>query len=308
MKKIFLASLVILFISGCAATDSMKGLFGNLPGIKPSSSGGGKSFVGGTDSILINILQPVESSKISKDVPLRVSVNLKNNGESDAEGQLCVTGLNPEIFEESQSCDCQDFSLKGKTRFQDETSDGEDSTFSFDEGSPVIDEFTINDFSVTSIVRYDYKTYASVEGCVRKDLLKSKDCKPRQDVKVLGVSSAPMQITSVTQELLSTSEEDYTMTLLVDISHSGKGQFFDSSFQKDACVEENGNVNKKVDVKLYNAPGSVTCTPMVMKKDENKGTAVCIITGVSSRDYNPLVNIELSYTYELRESNNFEVA
>lgn len=299
---------LILFISGCASVSSLGDLFKNLPFTNPGSSGGGKSFVGGKESITVSILQPPEAGKVTKDVPLRVSVHLKNDGESNADGQVCVTGLNTEAFPDSESCKCDEFSLKGKAKFDEEITEGEEKTINFDEGNPIIDEFTINDFSITSIVRYDYKTFASVEGCVKKNILESKDCKPRQDAKILGVSSAPIQINSVSQELLSTSDEEYTMTLFIEVSHSGKGQFFDKSLDKDACNEDSQNVNKRVEVKLYNAPGRAACSPLTFKKNEDKGTATCIITGVNARDYKPLMNIELLYAYEVRESNNFEVA
>lgn len=287
--------------------SSITDLFKNFPGIGTTPAGGGKSFVGGKASITVNILQPPEGGKISKDVPLRVSVNLKNDGEAAAEGQVCVTGLDAETFQEAESCKCDDFSLKGKAKYGDETTDSEDVTKNFDEGNPTMDEYTVNDFSVTSIVRYNYKTYASVEGCVAKDILKSKDCKPRQDARVLGVSSAPLQVTSVSQELLSTSEDSYSMTLIIEVAHVGSGQFFATSISKDACSSEE-NINKAVDVKLRNAPGISSCSTLTMKNDENKGTATCTITGVNARDYKPMMDIELSYAYEVRESNNFQVA
>lgn len=305
MRKLFFLILVLLFVSGCASfTDFFKG----LPGIKPPTSGGGKSFVGGTNSIALSILQPPESGKISKEVPLRVSVNVKNDGEALAEGQVCVTGLNTNVFEEAESCKCDEFSLKGKAKFEEETTEGENKVFNFDEGSATIDEFTINSFSVTSIARYSYKTYASVEGCVVKDILTSKDCKPRQDAKLVGVSSAPLQVTSVSQELLLTSEDEYSMTLFIEVAHKGNGQFFSTSITKDICGEEDSNINKNVEVKLFNAPGRASCNPLVFKKKEDIGTATCTVTGVEARDYKPMINIELSYTYEIRESNNFEVA
>lgn len=307
MKRIIPLLVLILFVSGCSAMNSFGDLFKKLPGVTTiTPSGGGKSYVGGTKSININMLQPAETGKISREVPLRVSVNVKNEGESPAEGQICVTGLNPTVFDESKSCECQEFSLKGKVRLEDETTEGEEITRNFDEGQPKIDEFTVNDFSVTAIARYDYKTFASVEGCIRKDILTSKDCKPRQDAKLIGVSSAPMQINSVVQELLLTSEDEYTMTLFIEVAHKGSGQFFDASLNKDACSTDE-SINKKVDVKLVNAPGRTTCSPLTIKKKEEKATTTCTITGVQARDYKPLMNIELSYAYEMRESNNFQV-
>jgi hypothetical protein len=308
LKIIFPLLIVILFVSGCASIGNLGDLFKNFPGITSGGSGGGKSFVGGTNSVTVNILQPPEAGKVAKDVPLRVSVNLKNDGEAQADGQVCVTGLDSAAFPLSESCSCKDFSLKGKVRLVDETTDIQEDTKTFDEGTPTLGEFTINAFSVTSIVRYDYKTYATVEGCVRKDLLKSKDCKPQQDAKLVGVSSAPMQVTSVSQELISTGDEEYTMTLIIEIAHKGKGQFYDTSLEKDSCSDDGSNINKKVGVKLYNAPGSATCSSMVIKKNEDKGTATCTITGIAARDFKPLMNLELSYAYEMRESNNFEVA
>lgn len=307
MKKIFFLFVILLFFSGCASLASISSIFKNIPGLNIQPSVGGKSFVGGTDSIKINILQPPEKGKISKEVPLRVSVNLKNNGEAKADGQVCVTGLSQEVFGGSNPCECQEFSLKGKARYQDEITEGDQSTYNFDEGQPTIGEFTLNDFSVTAIARFDYKTYAAVEGCIKKNILTSSDCKPKQDARLIGVSSAPMQITSVVQELLSTSENEYTMTLFIEAAHRGTGNFFGTSLNKNACNEEDSNINKRVEVKLVNAPGRFTCTPFVFKNKEDKATTTCTITGVQARDYKPLINIELSYVYELRESSNFEV-
>lgn len=305
MKKIIFLLVILFFVSGCA---SFSDIFKALPGIKPpTSAGGGKSFVGDTDSIILNILQPPESGKVSIQFPLRVSIDVKNAGESDAEGFVCVTGLNTNVFEEAEACKCEEFSLKGKSGSEDETVEGKQKTFNFDQGPAKIDEFTINSFSVTSIARYSYKTYASVEGCVAKDILTSKDCKPRQDAKLLGVSSAPLQITAVSQDLLLTADEEYSMTLYIEVAHKGKGQFFSSSVEKDVCGEEESNINKKVDVRLYNTPGRSSCGQLVFKSKEDKGTVTCTITEIDARDFKPLINIELSYVYEVRESNNFEV-
>jgi len=305
LKKILFFLVILLFVSGCA---SLTDIFKTLPGFKPpTTTGVGKSFIGGTDSIVLTMLQPPEAGKVSREVPLRVSVDVKNNGESVAEGYVCVTGLNTNVFEEAEGCRCEEFSLKGKSRFEDEILEGEHETFNFDEGPATIDEFTINSFSITSIARYSYKTYASVEGCIAKDILTSKDCKTRQDAKLLGVSSAPLQVTSVSQELLLTADEEYSMTLFIEVTHKGKGQFFSSSAEKDVCGEEDDNLNKMVDVRLYNSPGRASCSPLVLKKKEDKGTATCTITGIDARDYKPLINVELSYVYEVRESNSFEV-
>jgi len=298
----------MLFISGCASFSNLGDLFKNLPFANPVSSGGGKSFAGGKASITVTIVQPPESGKISRELPLVVNLLLKDDGEAQADGQACVTGLDSSVFSGSESCKCEEFSLEGKAKSDEGVAEGEDKTITFDEGVPTLDEFTINDFSVTSIVRYNYKTFASVEGCVKKDMLNSKDCKTSQAAKIIGVSSAPLQITSVSQELLSTSDKEYTMSLFIEVSHVGNGQFFDTSLDKNACNEDSENINKKVDVRLYNAPGTASCSPLTLKKNEDKGTAICTITGVSARDYKPLMNIELSYAYEIRESNNFQVA
>ncbi|MFH1210942.1 MAG: membrane lipoprotein lipid attachment site-containing protein [archaeon] len=308
MKKIIALLVLLVFVSGCSSLDSVNSFFKNLPGIKMiSPSGGGKAFIGGTKSVTVEILQPPEKGKVSKDIPLRVVVNVKNDGESDTEGMVCITGLNSDVFEGSDPCKCEEFSLYSRSRSQDEKSEGESKTIKFEEGTPIMGELVVNDFSITSIVRYDYKTYASVEACVAKDVFTSKDCKSRQDAKVSGVSSGPIQIGSVSQELLTTGDDEYTMSLFIEVSHNGEGRFYDPSMEKDACGDDSDKVNKRVNVKLYNAPGSVTCSPLVFKAKEEKGTATCTITGIEARNYKSLMNVELSYTYEVRESNNFEV-
>jgi hypothetical protein len=307
LKRIIVLFVLLVFVSGCSSLDSLSSLFKNLPGIKTiTPGGGGVSFIGGTNSITLSIMQPPEKGKVSKDIPLKVVVNLKNDGEALAEGMACITGLNPDIFDASEGCKCEEFSLKSRSRSQGEKGEGESRTINFDAGNINLNEYIANDFSVTSIVRYNYMTYAAIESCVTKDVFNSKDCKTRQDARIVGVSSAPIQISSVSQELLSTGEEEYTMSLFIEVAHKGDGRFFDKSASKDACSDDE-NVNKRIDVKLYNAPGSVTCGPLIIKKNEEKGTATCTIKGISARDYKTLINIELSYAYELRDSNNFEV-
>lgn len=297
----FVPVVVLLFVFGC---DSLQ--LPDNPITGPKASGGGSSFVGGSSSMLLDILQPPEKGKVSPITPLVVSVNVKNAGESFADGQVCVVGLAQDIFSDA-GCKCEEFSLKGRARSKDEVVDGEEETFEFSQGLPSLDEFVMNDFSVTAIARYNYKTYASFEGCVRKDLKDSKDCKSRQDLKLLGVSSAPLQISSISQDILRVSDDEYTMTVYLNVVHASNGQFFSSSLNKDSCSDEE-NPSKSVDVRLYNAPGKSSCAPLTFKKSENKASSVCTITGVQVRDYDPLINAELSYAYEVRESNSFEVA
>ena len=128
MKKIIII-LIALLLTGCVPK------LPELPWLPGKTTTGKADFIGGTKSIEAEIIKPAEGGKVYANQPFNVIVRVSNEGESEAEGTTCISGLNKKYFPGFSGCECQDFKLEGKRRIEGERLEGEEEQLKFDIGT-----------------------------------------------------------------------------------------------------------------------------------------------------------------------------
>ena len=312
MKKIiFIFSITLLLLfSGCTFSE-IKGKIPFLPGEKTS---GKKDFIGGTNGLTAEIKRPVEGGKAYESQLFKIEVLANNQGEAEAEGTTCVSGLSSKYFPGFSGCECQDFSLKGKRKEGKESLEGEDEMLVFEAGE--IKSKELKDFAVTAKTRYDYQTFGIIKACLKKDTYSKEGCQITSEKNILkSVSSAPITIEKVTQDIIPETDQSIELRLNIQIKKSGEGDLYDLDEDKSQC-ETPLDIKRRIEVKLVNAPGTAICNPTELRTKRgtltttDEATASCKIKNIRINDekgYESEMVIELDYTYETIDSNKFEV-
>jgi len=300
MRKIIIISLILLlFIAGCKFSDIKE----KVP-VKTTTKGKA-DFVGGTKGTEVQIVSPVKDGKAYVNQPFQIAIKVSNEGETETEGTICVSGLNPKYFLGFTGCDCQDFALEGQTKLEGETIEGEDEILTFEGGEVVAGD--LKKFTVTSTTRYDYKTYGIIKACVKKEAYSDEGCQISPTTNVVkSASSAPITISKITEEIIPQSDDSINMIFNIEISNSGRGDIFSLDASKSEC-EASEDDEKIIELRLINAPGRAICDPVKLREDE--AIARCTVTDVEvfEESYEPEITLELEYAYEIIDSNKFEV-
>lgn len=301
MKKIIILLIILLLISGCI--PSLPGI--KLPGLPGKTPVGGKTgFIGGNKGMEAEILKPMEGEKISASQPFEIVVKVSNEGESEAKGHTCISGLNQKYFSGFSGCDCQEFELKGKELVEEERLEGEEEKLVFDIGSIT----PVEKATVTAKTRYSYKTYGIMKACIKKDAYSEEGCKVLNQNMITSASSAPLGIVEV-KESIRAQEDTAELVFDIKMKESGKGNLYGLEASMDQC-ETPKDLKRKIAVRMLNVErlGSAYCGQAELNK-EGEATAQCTIKNVkvSDESYEAPVTIELEYAYETIESNIFEV-
>ncbi len=295
-KTIIILTILLIIISGC-----------QFPGVKlPGGSGpsGKEDFAGGPKGIEAEIVNPVENGKAYTNVPFKIVVRVSNEGESAAEGATCAFGS-------FSACECQNFRLEGKRMIEKEKLEGEEEILTFEGGQVSKEETGKASYFVTAKTRYNYKTYGIIDACVKKDVYSEEkgECKVMPGKSIIkSVSSAPISIVEVTEEMIPETEETAKLVFGIKIKNVGKGSIYNLEAGKTECETTAQEARNRVDVRLINAPGRASCNQAELKK-ENEAVTHCTVENVKilEEDYKPEITVELEYAYETIDSNKFEV-
>ncbi|MBM3199311.1 hypothetical protein FJZ53_00115 [Candidatus Woesearchaeota archaeon] len=295
-KLIIIISLVAILILGCP------GIKLKLPG-KSTTASGKQDFIGGPKGVDAEVVYPLQGGKAYLAQPFRISVKAVNNGESDSDGKVCAFGS-------FSQCECQPFTLKSRTRVDKEKLEGEQATVTFETGKISQENLVGSSHFVTARTRYKYNTYGIATACVKKDSYSKEGCQLTPAKNILkSVSSAPLAIQEV-NEAITPSEggESVDLSFTIKIKNIGTGDVYNVANTLDCKTEDSSGGDKKIGIRMLNAPGRATCTPVELKK-EGDATTHCTINGVklSTDDYETEITIELEYAYETVDSNTFEV-
>lgn len=301
MKKVIVISLILLIlVSGCAYKEK-------LPGLPTPGKASSKEFISGDKGITIEMLSPVDKSKVYTNIPFKIRVKVLNEGEASAEGAVCAFGLPQKYFPSISGCTCQSFTLNGRQVLAGEKTEAKEEAFEL--GTSNVNKEDMTNFILTTSTKYDYNTYAVIKACIKKDV-SSEGCKLSPERNILeAVSSAPIQIVKATQDLIPTSEQDATLSLNIEIQNKGDGHLYDLDSSKEDCeLKSKEDLEKNIEIDLVNAPGQSHCSPV--RLEDKKGTAHCTVKGIKIRDYDyePEITIKLKYAYETIKSTSFEVA
>ncbi len=121
-----------------------------------------------------------------------------------------------------------------------------------------------------------------------------------------SVSAAPVGITEVTEQIIPQTEGTINLIFNIKLTNSGGGNLYSLDESKGQCKTPE-DMKKNVNLRLVNAPGSASCEPVELKKDE--ATAQCTVNNVEvqAESYETEITLELEYAYETIDSNIFEV-
>ena len=317
MKKIIIIILItaLLLISGCTFSQIKEKI---MPGKIISGTTGKSQFIGGKEGIKAEIVRPIEGGEAYTTTPFKIEVQVSNEGEfgderEPATGTTCIFGLNKKYFPGFAGCDCKDFAIKGKRKIDKENIEGENEILTFEGGE--IKKGELKEFSITEKTRYDYKTLGIIKPCIKKEMHSKEGCQITSQTNIRkSVSSAPITIEKVTQDIIPETDETIELRLKIEIKKTGDGDLYDLDEDKSQCTTP-PDLKKRINVRLANTPGSATCDPTELrtKKEtitsEDVATAHCKIKNVrvSGEGYEPEITLILEYAYETTDSNKFEV-
>lgn len=294
MKRILITlAIILVLLSGCTFSAIKE----KLPGQTVS---GKEEFIGGPKGVETEIINPIEGGKAYLNMPFKVIVKTVNQGESESEGSTCV-------FSSFAGCGCQNFKLQGNRKIEKEKLAGEEETFTF-EGGTIEKEEQKGSYFVTAKTRYNYMTYGIIQACVKKDAYSKEGCQMSPEKNILkSVSSAPITISDVKEEIIPETDETAKIIFKIDLKNAGKGDLYSMEEEKGQCETLSKDVKREIKVSLINSPGKSTCSPTELK--EGKATTHCTVDSVqvSGESYEPEITIELEYAYETTDSNKFEV-
>ncbi|MFH1636844.1 MAG: hypothetical protein ABIB71_00285 [Candidatus Woesearchaeota archaeon] len=294
MKKLIIVALALILISGCAYIEGGRKY---LPGadVAPKLP----SFFG-KSTITTEIIEPKSSVPMSG--RLNPKVRITNYAEGLAEGDVCITGLDTNVFSIPR-CDCMSFSLE---RYEDESSAYEDLSFGpYDISSSAI---TTEDFIVTAQTRYVYYGSAKIGLCLDEDNLRCR-------AKVIEEAEGPLVISSVEQAFSQASKSEGDLILTIELRKNDQGKAIRERDVFRGCDKMEESTEPEIMARLVDFPtlGSIRCESEQMYDDE--AIVVCTANGIGLYDngkylfegYNPETSLELSYGYQTAVSSKFQI-
>lgn len=211
-------------------------------------------FIGGTNALSASFIPGAPPDYIfdKGGYPFGISIHLENLGESDVgpgDGYVEIVGINPKDFGLATQADLRkeftDVLTGAKKNFAGDVIEGGRTITSFGETTPLNYQPDITgNFGMTlrANLCYNYKTIASSQLCVKRDLLTNIQTKEICDVagdKLVVNSGAPVQVISMGQSPIGNSKIQINFI----VAHVGAQN--DRFFKKDAeCDDKTTNLNK----------------------------------------------------------------
>jgi len=313
MKKIIILLIILLFIASC---DYL-----------PTSTGGEEdeivgcpinfACVGGSDGVNIEIVNPGTSVKVDQRIYVGgekfiPSVMIYDEGESDTEGEICITGMDENAFTGFSGCDCDDYMII----VQDEEDYYEnEQILHFEPGYTVKSGYS-GEYVMTFINRYTYETYGIVDVCLKQSPSSKEGCDASGEI-LKKSSGAPLKVTSVAQTLKTLGSNAVTLTLTYDVEEQGgvnEGLINEETLYSGQCFDPSEDYPAvKVSFVLLNQ--AYACPDLVFEEAEMSGT--CVVSGISTEgssgeylfaDEDTFQGyLQFEYVWEEIESVNFRV-
>ncbi len=291
MKKVILVVALLILITGCKEE-------------KPVVEG---PFVGGSSGVDIDFVEGSPISEFSVDDTVPVKVRVMNNGEYDLASDTVMVRL--------YGLPMQDYSLSSDYKTVSGELRGVRKGLIEEGGEQIMEMGNLKysrsvagflEAELFTKVCYPYQTEGRITACASSRSIKEADgeqiCTVDGEKAQEGfVSSAPVQITSFTEDLRGTSQ----VMFRINIANQGVGDVYalDSNcIDLDDAVKRADKINR---VKVRVLPEDVVCT--FLGQDSNEGeirldagqkTLVCTMdvedTGAS---YKRAIEIYLDYKY-----------
>src|SRR3989344_4479483 len=201
-----------------------------LSGCKQQDTGSTGTFIGGTDGVSVEFVNLAPSSQFNQNDSVRVKVLLKNKGETRvATGEFTSDGGEQEVE-------------LGTIKYK----------------LPVINS---EDYTLRARLCYPYQTKALVDVCIKSTLSQESGeeiCNIGGEKVVSGsVSSAPVQITSITEQTRGSDQIRFDVV----IENKGVGEVYPVNSKCEDLDNEIKRVENrnKINVKV-NSPVGVVCS------------------------------------------------
>ncbi|MEA3378025.1 MAG: hypothetical protein U9Q69_00130 [Nanoarchaeota archaeon] len=313
MKKIILVLVFSMLISGCATvSDFGKTIPNYLPGIESSSL---DSFLGRSGIVSMNIIYPIENEKIIYDLSYNEFspiIKITNSGSIESRGQVCLVGLDENVFSGAHSNDCLTYSfipVPDETFFP--------ATLTFGPYQIIPGDINAPDFTLTAINRYTYKSGALFKPCIKKDPYDRQDC----SAKLIETLNGPITITSITEKITPVGESRVKLAFVVNLKKTANGNLIktENVFQEGAISSLNSLEKDKPKINgiIEDIPyaGDIECKETTLT--DGKGALTCIVGEIDMYDetgnYLFSGNIQtpakltIAYSFEEVQSNKFNI-
>ena len=265
MKKLILLLLFLLLVSACetSTTDEEVG-----PTECPYDCSSG------SDGIETTLTNPSDESTVYALDRLEVRAKVNDEGESSADGVVCLTGLDPDEFQGISDCECEAFYIDLD---EEDALNYENVAFT----SVLVTEDASGDHDLTAITRYTYRTYGIFEVCLTGDPDNEKECDTSTTKDRVSVSSSgPLNVESITQSLNSVGD-DITLRLSVEVEMdtSVTESLIDADdATNQECVlslSDDFTIPVDVDLVLFEELHDNACGTLVFEEGEDTATVSC---------------------------------
>ena len=236
--------------------------------------------------------------------PLNPTIRLTNTGPFETDGQVCISGLDSRAFRGFSGCECNVFNIKK----EEKTFLPEDVTF----GPYTILQEEPQEYTLTSIARYRYKSTAKVQMCIKENAVDMASC----DAKLISSKDGPLEIVSVRQISSPLSDREVAVTFEVDIEKQTNGDVWDINAVQERCRPER-EIRRNIRTRINGLPFRASGNCGETKFEEDEVTVTCNLGEISLAEssgrtsfgegYNPEIEFEIEYAFETRSSNRFSV-
>lgn len=308
MRKLIIISLLALILTtGCVQVTS------KLPGLPKKAEPG---LIATTQSVLVDIKGPKADETIQERYDLAPAVEVTDSGDADAEGVVCISGLDERDFKGFLGCECQDFSIYASDE------DGE-VTQLIEFGPYPIDADSEKESLMTATTRYKYETTGTAKACIKKDLYSRTGCQTSiggREMNLLTRStSGAVKITGITEKIIAEEEDSVTLVFDIDMEKASKGSLYDPDRAGYPSCRTEEQETGKISAKINGLPqANADCSETELDED-GEGTITCEARGIrlfdragrflfSGDSYEPEIEVKLKYGYEQISSVKFSIA
>lgn len=308
--QITILLIILLLATGCVYVSDIQN---RLPGLPQKAAPG---LITTTQSITADVKSPTTDSPISARYDFTPAIEVMDVGNADAEGAVCISGLDEMTFKGFMGCECQDFTLYASEE------DG-DLVQQLEFGPYSIETDAEKDALMTVTTRYKYETTGTAKACIKKDVYSTAGCQTtnlaKQKVNLLTSStSGAVKITKVTESILPVDDELVTLVFEIEVEKASKGELYDPDKAGYPTCRTEEDQGKKITGEISGLPeGNAVCDEAELDED-GEGLMTCEAQNIrlfdssgrflfSEDSYEPEIEIKLKYGYEQIQSIKFQV-
>lgn len=292
MKKILMATMLILILTGCT------GIGLNFPNKNTISI---PTIREGTKGIEINYLDNLPPAELFEGQLFEVGFELKNQGAEDVQNGIYTLGLNEQyiiMLDESMNR----FNAPGKSTYN--PLGGQERIILKAKANQLGGQLASQSTTIITNACYEYRTTATINACIDPQQLKKeqKVCTIKT-ITQSGGQGGPVAVTKVEQQMLPHEDPDKMIpTYTIYIQNSGTGQIIESGQIYDACTGRNIDKDDydRVAVTATLSNYLLSCEPTQIKLTADNNKIFCRLgQGISKSagNYQAPLTIDLEYGY-----------